>query len=581
MHISITSSVGGLAAPDRVLRSMPTGRYQVLFASLDRYCLGLMRRVVVALCAMLLTCAVCAQEAPWAPRSKVLLIPLDDRPATTQFAQMIGQIAGADIETPPQLLLGRFTQPGDTGRIFDWLASKDLHHYKAVVLSTDMVAYGGLIASRVPRTPYSTAIARLRKIQKLRRAYPQVRFYAFSSIMRLAPTALRVNKPWRDTMTKFIALRAQKAAATKPDPTIDARIAKLRDTIPADEIESYDEARHRDHMVQQELIRMTAVKVFDYLILGQDDAQPVGPHVPETTRLVQMARNLKIDGRVYFCEGIDQHSNVLVSRALLTSESFRPRVRIVYADELGRQTFAPFEADRVDASLRDQLTASGAGFAGPNDQFDYSLYVNTPSPRPDHFATFVSSLQAEIDQGFPVAVADINLGHSGTGDPALFDALLASGRSVKLLAYAGWNTAGNTMGTAIPAANVYLLSRRLQIDPLSRELSQRAFLLHRLVNDFEYHRFTRPKAYALQAQVPDSSKEEVYGSTFDAVNNLVRNDLEQRLDQTFREQFQGRRFYAGAHQYEFSALKNVNVELPWPRAYEVRLGFQLEAQPVR
>lgn len=522
---------------------------------------------------------------PLQPTARILLIPLDDRPATTQFAEMIGRISGAVVETPPLDLLGRFTTPGDPDRILGWLRNHDLGQYCAVLISTDMVAYGGLIASRLTGTDYRVAIERMRAVQRVRRDLQVAQkdqpkktlFFGFSSIMRLSPTATRDNGKWRLLVGRYAEAKARFNATA--DPKDKRLIDSLRRQIPEGEIERFEAARQRNHLVQQELVRMTRWNVFDYLILGQDDAQPVGPHVVETNRLKSMAQNLGVSGRVYFCEGIDQHSNVLISRALTGLADWRPRVRVVYADDLARDMVAHYEADRIEGSLRNQIIASGATVAGPNESFDYTLFVNTPNARPDHFARFVENLTRQIEQGEPVAVADINLGKQGTGSPELFDALNSAGRVARLLSYAGWNTAGNTMGTAIPAANVYLLARRSGYDPLRRELAQRAFLLHRLVNDFEYHRFTRPAAYALQDR-RNVAREESYGTLFDELNDFVRQDVNARLFDTFRDQFQGRRFFAGDSQYEMVALQGVDVELPWPRAYEVRIGFELQAQQV-
>src|SRR5690606_20998551 len=124
-------------------------------------------------------------------------------------------------------------------------------------------------------------------------------------------------------------------------------------------------------------------------------------------------------------------------------------------------------------------------------------YVNTPGSRDLYFQGFTQRLSADLDQGLPVAVADVNLGKDGTCDPELFEVLWRNNRMWKLLSFAGWNSAGNTMGTTVPAANVYLLARRRSMDPLHREIAQREFLLHRFVNDFAYHHFTRPIAYDL------------------------------------------------------------------------------------
>jgi hypothetical protein len=257
-----------------------------------------------------------------------------------------------------------------------------------------------------------------------------------------------------------------------------------------------------------------------------------------------------------------------------------PKIRVVYSDNAGRSRVANYESKIIALSLADQLLASGAAPVFSTSEYDFSLYLNVPSPRTREFDEFIASLKEDIDQGFPVAVADINLAQDGTGDARLFAALSENGRLMKLLSYAGWNTAGNTMGTAIPTANVYLLARKLGTDPLKREIAQREFLLHRLVNDFAYHKFTRPYAYKMIDSMPKASRAETYGDEFEEVNRFVSKDLGVRLDQYFRDQFLGKRFFAGTTQYEISGLEDKRIFLPWPRAFEVQLEFKMRAMPV-
>jgi len=505
--------------------------------------------------------------------SRILLVPLDDRPAASHFAQLIADIADVRVELPPREMLGHFTTPGDPEAILTWLDGQDYADVLAVVVNTDMICFGGLIASRVPHTDYRVAIERLRRLWKVRKNHSATPFYAFSAVMRLHPTALRSTAAWRLALGRFVEVEAQ--YRSHPTRELAAVMDRLRQKVPPEELARYRQTRERNHLVQRELARMVGFGVFDYLIFGQDDARPHGPHIAETQKLKGMVANLGVQSKVYFCEGIDQHSNVLVSRALMRHAGWSPRVRVIYSDELGKKKIANYEAKPIEQSLREQMLASGARPTSGDADYDYTLYINTPEPRYAPFQIFLAALANEIDQGFPVAVADINLGKTGVGDDALLGALLSNSRMVRLLAYAGWNTAGNTLGTALPAANVYLLARRMGLDPLRRELAQRTFILHRIVDDFEYHKYTRPEAYRLIDSLPGASREETYGQSLDVVGSFVRQDLARRLEAVFRNQFLGRSFFAGGRQYLFSGLKNVHVALPWPRAYEVQLKFQI------
>lgn len=513
-----------------------------------------------------------------AQAERILLIPLDSRPAAGQFAQMIAKTAGVDVELPPMELLGKFTIPGQSDRILDWLEREDLSDVSAVVASTDMVCYGGLIASRVNKTSMEIALQRARRLSRVVRAAPHVRLYAFASTMRLFPTATREASRYRMVLAKYEEAKAK--GKILGDQEARRTAERLRPTLPAAEIAAYENTRLRNVYVQSALLRMVADKGIDYMVMGQDDARPFGPHVGENVALKRRTDILGINDSVFFCEGIDQHANVLVSRALLAQAGWTPVVRVVTSDDDGLNRYASYESKPLRESLRDQLLASGAHPAGPTDEYDYTLYLNTPKRSEAKFEAFLGALKEDVDQGFPVAVADINLATDGTADPALFAGLTERQRTMRLLAFAGWNTAGNTMGTAIPAANVYLLARKLRVDPLVREVAQREFLLHRFVNDVAYHKLTRPAAYRMIRDSGVGTIEETYGEELAQVEAFVQRDLRSHLMQTFSDQFLGRRFFAGAKQYAFSGIDDVSITLPWPRAYEVRLSFHLEATPV-
>jgi hypothetical protein len=397
--------------------------------------------------------------------------------------------------------------------------------------------------------------------------------------MRLLPTATVKASKYREQLGLYEEQLAKYEVTGETEALRKAQRLKL--TVPTHEIADYESTRRRNNLVQQALIRMQSAGNFDYLVIGQDDARPFGPHVPESVRLRQLVQHLGVESKVFFCEGVDQHACVLLSKAILQEHHWQPKIRVVYSDESGKNLFANFESKPIKDSLIDQLVASGARMADPDEAYDYTLYLNTPGRDEAKFKGFIDSLVSDIDKGLPVAVADIDLSGVGTSDPELFASLWDDHRIMKLASFAGWNTAGNTMGTAIPAANLILLARRSpDVDPLHREVAQREFLLHRFVNDFAYHRYTREKAYQMIEGDRYSSPEEIYGGEYVKVNNFVQQDLGQWLATYFQEQFLGGRFQAGDHEYAFTGLDGVKIWLPWPRPYEVRLEFRLECSPV-
>jgi len=502
---------------------------------------------------------------------RILLVPLDSRPAAGQFAQLIGKIDGVEVRMPTYEALGRFTTQGNPDKILDWLEDQSLSDVKALVVSTDMICYGGLIASRVYDVSTVVAARRLQRLIDIKKKNPRVKLYLFSSTMRLMPTATRRASTMRLKLARYEELKDMAERSNNPDAKLQMEQYKRK--VSKADIDLYEQTRARNHDIQKRLIQMTQESSVDFLVIGQDDARAYGPHVVETASLKQMVRQLDLNWKVYFCEGVDQHSSVLLSRALLKQANWTPRVRVVYSDDNARNQFASFESTKIEDSMTEQLLASGARPVGKDGEYDYTLYLNTPKRREPQFREFLDRLKSDLDKGAPVAVADINLGQDGTADPELFNALWQQGRLLNLLSYAGWNTAGNTIGTSIPAANVYLLAKKSQVDPLAREVAQREFLIHRFVNDYAYHKYTRPSAYAL---IEPEHREEIYGDEWDEVNTYVARDLLKQLQTFFAQGFLNRTFTVGESQYRFVGIDGGKVWLPWPRPYEVRLEFHVQ-----
>ena len=94
----------------------------------------------------------------------ITFVPLDDRPVTYQLPQLLGRIAGVPIQAPPKAMLGHYLTPGKPDQIISWLNTGDRRNASDYVLSSDMLAYGGLVASRVPGVSYADAEFRLREI---------------------------------------------------------------------------------------------------------------------------------------------------------------------------------------------------------------------------------------------------------------------------------------------------------------------------------------------------------------------------------------------------------------------------------
>jgi beta-N-acetylglucosaminidase/Protein of unknown function (DUF4127) len=104
---------------------------------------------------LLLSALVVAQDRPRVMPTrqqqfagKILLIPLDGRPASTNRLRMITRVADHDLVLPPLGLLGQINQAADTRAIFNWLLEYSCADVDGVILSIDMIAKGGASSNK-------------------------------------------------------------------------------------------------------------------------------------------------------------------------------------------------------------------------------------------------------------------------------------------------------------------------------------------------------------------------------------------------------------------------------------------------
>lgn len=387
----------------------------------------------------------------------LLLLPLDDRPVNLALPVQLAAVAGETLVTPPRALLGRFLDPGDPDALLAWLAATPA---RTAILSLDMLAYGGLVASRTPTVSAEAALARLEALRTVKRARPDLTLYAFNVIMRLTITgsdpALRAAG--RDIF-RYSVLRDQVERLGARERATE--LADVTARIPAPLLHAYLAARARNHAVNRAALALLADGVLDFLALVQEDTAPAGLHVAEQHALQAEARGSR--WRLY--AGTDEAAQTLLARAVLEERGAAFPVDARFRGPA--DTPALYEDTPLAETVRRHIDAVG-GTPAPGAVL--AVHTFTP-PQADLFdapplaaPTWDAALAAYPDTGAaawldtlpaPVAVADV--AYCNGGDPHLLAALLARGRFAACLSYAGWNTAGNTLGTALAHAALRLV----------------------------------------------------------------------------------------------------------------------------
>ncbi|NOT59558.1 MAG: DUF4127 family protein [Acidobacteria bacterium] len=520
----------------------------------------------------------------------LVLLPIDDRPAVGQFAQMIGRIADHEVKMPPRALLGRFTQPGNVAKLDDWLRAQDYRKVDALIVSLDMLCYGGLVASRTHSVSEAGALRQLEFFRWFKKQHPRKPVYVFSTIKRVAPTATAKTRGTHDKLARWAELKDRVAKTN--DQKFAEELARLENELPPSAIADDLAARQRNLNVNLAALELVKQNIINEMVLLQDDAREFGLHRQAQARLRERLKELKLETRVPIYNGADEGSLSLVSRAILDKFQSKVRIAVVYSSEKSKTAIAPYEDHPLQFTVESQIRAAGGVVVKDNEPFDYRLYVNAPATERGEFNQFVGKLLAELKAQRPVALADLLFPaphHSGA-DERLIEALKREKLIDAFVGYAAWNTAGNTLGTAIPAANLRTFFRgffRKGLNDLAErgaraETAHLEFLLHRYVGDYLYHDVVRPVANAnlRQAAGDGTVTYELTPELYEATNKEVSERLKAETEKFFAEHFQGKTYtfsYQGrrAHSFTVEGLKDLNIYLPWSRTFEVVVEYQL------
>ncbi len=511
--------------------------------------------------AALLVCLLLGMPIGASAASHVVLVPIDDRPVTLQLPQMLGEIAGTHVLVPPREILGRFLMPGDPAGIAQWLQSSTAQDADAFVLSTDMLAYGGLIASRVPATPQHVALERLRILSKVREQHPRAWIGAFGTIMRLAPTGVPALGAARNFFAAYPAWDYLQQYANLHDPPFPAEEATaehLRQLIGPTVLQQYLKARARNRAVDQFALQLTARGDVNRFVLGQDDAGPVGLHIQDVAALRSDVQTLAIADRTSIEPGADELAMALVAHALAWRIQWTPRIAVRYSTPNGAAFNDPLEFVPVDQTIDSLISLCGGVRDDRNPEI--TLYVRVPDGLDIEDPALLATMEGDLAAHKSIAVADLTfLEPTFTHQAAFAQGLIMSGVAGKLDAYASWNTSANTVGTALAESVAVGAGRRAHS---YNAVAHAQFMLNRFIDDYAYHAYVRP---VLNAELDARGVDHSYLLAQDAMptDHLNRALLWREAVLLKNEIYP---------QYKDRGL---TITLPWDRTFETQIDVRL------
>ena len=427
------------------------------------------------------------------PRMTILLIPLDSRPPCTSYVESLAHMAGMKVILPPSDLLDEYRRPGNVAGLQEWL-QRNIYRADAAIVSVDMLTYGGLLTSRQGTGTAGAIEKTLALLSYVHETHPRVKVYAFNIIPRLLIADDVRTEKYKQPMADWSML--QDTVSLFENPRDVARLQELETLIPADIRDHYRSLYAANSHLNQQLWGLAQKGVLAGLVLGQDDSAPFGLGNLERRRLDNaLASHPDLSNRLFITRGTDEVAISLLGKVAASAENPGHKVYIHFTEEHAADTIMPYMPGPLFQTIDEKLALAGAQVTDSIPSADYILVIHAGNPhsQPKRLTAEANRIKAWVQAGRSVALVD--LAKDWRADQTLLPYLRRNGTPVyQLVAYAGWNTASNSIGTAVTQASMVLLGRVRAPEQaaVSRETARLGFLAARLLDDWYYQKVYRP-----------------------------------------------------------------------------------------
>lgn len=508
------------------------------------------------------------------PKGSIALVPLDSRPPCTDYVQQLALMAGYQVTLPPVGLLDNYRRPGNTVALRDWLA-QEVARSDAAIISVDMLVHGGLLASRQGNASPAAIAEVIELLKVLHQNHPGVRLYAFNIIPRLFIADNPLTDKFKPLMSEWSIL--QETVLLFENPRDFSRLQKIETDLPIELIQRYRRLYAENVQLNFQLLKLIQTGVLSGLVLGQDDSTSFGLANLERQRLEHfVGNNPELQDKVFITRGTDEVALSLLGQAIVSPLGRKTKVFVYYTEALTADIIMPYMPGPLSRSVAEKLTLSNAEQSESIENADYILAVHAGSSRSSakNLAKAADQIKRWLDTGKNVALVDLAVDWQ-TSQTLLPYLQKNSAPFHRLIAYAGWNTSSNSIGTAVTQSSM-VLGGRLIASPsqqIDRDLQRIGFIASRIIDDWYYQKsFRHILNESLQRQ--SINPYDLQNSRI-AVGRKIESELLSALPQLIQRNWQNTIFNLPASSDASYAIAGwqMHSSLPWDRTFEIKIDL--------
>ncbi len=391
-------------------------------------------------------------------RNRLLFLPLDERFTTRDLFLSYAIISRFQVITPDKVMLPHKKVFPDMKSLLAWTESS-ARKAKSAIISAEMLLYGGLIASRTSIDSFSEIRARLMILEKIRRRNPRIKLFVSTTVMRMPAYSSAEEEP--DYYAEygraiFLFSFHSHRYEVLGDAQDKTAAEKYKNQIPKQILEDYLRRRQRNFAINKKLVELVRKNVIDRLVITLDDNAEYGLFKKEAFELERLAAPLQ--NRIAIYPGADEAQLPLL--AILNLRNKPVSVYTIYRFPESKKFIPAFEGQPLEKSVAQQIQAAGGTTVKTPEKADCILFVNnfpdqqTFPPKQAASTENQEALENLLEHAGiksankKVLILADNRFYNGA-DSQFVASILKSKLDPEQIAYAGWNTSGNTLGSVI------------------------------------------------------------------------------------------------------------------------------------
>lgn len=495
--------------------------------------------------------------------ANLLYLPLDERFTTRELFLSDAQITHFHILTPEESILPHKKSLPEMKTLLDW-TEKTAKTSDVGIISAEMLLYGGLIGSRISLDSLSDVQKRLQILTKIQRENPKLRLLVSSTVTRIPAYPSSEEEPdyyakYGREIFQFSYYSHRYEKLKNPPDKISAD--NFKNQIPQNILDDFLTRRERNLSINKELIKLVEKNVIERLVITLDDNSEYGFSKKEAEELEKLAA--PFNNRIAVYPGADEAQLALLSNLVACGKpvSVYPAYRFPQSKNL----IPAFEGEPLNESVSLQIRAAGGRVENDLSRAECILYVNNFEDKETFPAKNITELPADVEpfeqwlkraeinsiKDKILILAD-NRFYNGA-DVELVSAIFKSNINPAQMAYASWNTSGNTLGSAI---SLGVLWRKMARNARN-SLQFKRLLFARFIEDWVYMTIGRNR---VRANLQRENLTEFEGTTFERQYELEMRDL---FNSRARE----------INRFLKSDFEIERVFFPWHRPFEI--GFRI------